>query len=126
MNEDLANTLHRAIVESYGSESLTLPRDFAEDPLEQIDAMKAELEGAPEHEDELYSKIWHLEAKVEELENVTDDLNYELYLKEERIRELERQAEEVAGFYAPWISMQVWQAQDGWVCLVGERPEEAV
>ncbi|AWB35164.1 50S ribosomal protein L11 methyltransferase [Orrella marina] len=39
---------------------------------------------------------------------------------------LERQAEEVARFYEPWIPMQVWQAQDGWVCLVGERPEEAV
>lgn len=88
MNEDLVNTLHRAIVESYGSESLTLPRDFAEDLLEQIDAMKAELRGGGP-EDELYSQIWDLEAKVEELENVTDDLNYELYLKEERIRELE-------------------------------------
>lgn len=39
---------------------------------------------------------------------------------------LERQAEEVAGFYAPWISMQVWQAQDGWVCLAGMRREEAM
>lgn len=35
---------------------------------------------------------------------------------------LERQAEEVAGAYAPHISMQVWQAQDGWVALCGQRP----
>lgn len=39
---------------------------------------------------------------------------------------LERQAEEVARFYAPWLPMHVWQAQDGWVCLVGERPREVV
>jgi ribosomal protein L11 methyltransferase len=34
---------------------------------------------------------------------------------------LERQAEEVAAVYAPWIAMSVWQARDGWVCLHGRR-----
>ena len=34
---------------------------------------------------------------------------------------LERQAEEVAAAYAPWIAMSVWQARDGWVCLHGQR-----
>ncbi len=34
---------------------------------------------------------------------------------------LERQAEEVAAAYAPWISLSVWQARDGWVCLHGRR-----
>lgn len=34
---------------------------------------------------------------------------------------LERQAEEVAAAYTPWLSMQVWQARDGWVCLHGRR-----
>ncbi len=34
---------------------------------------------------------------------------------------LERQAEEVAAAYAPWIIMSVWKAQDGWVCLVGQK-----
>ncbi len=34
---------------------------------------------------------------------------------------LERQAEEVAEAYAPWIAMSVWQARDGWVCLHGRR-----
>ena len=28
---------------------------------------------------------------------------------------LERQAEEVAAAYAPWIAMSVWRARDGWV-----------
>lgn len=32
---------------------------------------------------------------------------------------LERQAEEVAEAYAPYISMQVWRARDGWVALCG-------
>jgi len=32
---------------------------------------------------------------------------------------LERQAEEVAAAYAPWLKMSVWQARDGWVCLHG-------
>ena len=32
---------------------------------------------------------------------------------------LERQAEEVAAAYAPWIAMSVWRARDGWVCLQG-------
>lgn len=35
---------------------------------------------------------------------------------------LERQAQEVAGAYAPWIEMKVWQAREGWVCLHGQRP----
>lgn len=34
---------------------------------------------------------------------------------------LERQAEEVAAAYAPWIAMSVWRARDGWVCLHGQR-----
>ena len=34
---------------------------------------------------------------------------------------LERQAEEVAAAYAPWIAMSVWRARDGWVCLHGRR-----
>jgi ribosomal protein L11 methyltransferase len=34
---------------------------------------------------------------------------------------LERQAEEVAAAYAPWIAMSVWRERDGWVCLHGRR-----
>jgi ribosomal protein L11 methyltransferase len=34
---------------------------------------------------------------------------------------LERQAEEVAAAYAPWIAMSVWRAREGWVCLHGQR-----
>lgn len=34
---------------------------------------------------------------------------------------LERQAEEVAAFYRPWIALEVWQSLDGWVCLAGKR-----
>lgn len=34
---------------------------------------------------------------------------------------LERQADEVAQAYAPWLAMRVWQARDGWVCLHGRR-----
>lgn len=34
---------------------------------------------------------------------------------------LERQAEEVAAAYAPWLTMSVWQARDGWVCLHGRK-----
>ncbi|MBB5215834.1 50S ribosomal protein L11 methyltransferase [Parapusillimonas granuli] len=34
---------------------------------------------------------------------------------------LERQAEEVAQAYAPWLAMSVWRARDGWVCLHGKR-----
>ncbi len=37
---------------------------------------------------------------------------------------LERQAEEVAAFYQPWVELTVWQALDGWVCLAGQRPSE--
>ncbi len=36
---------------------------------------------------------------------------------------LERQAEEVAQAYAPWLDMSVWKARDGWVCLHGQRPK---
>ena len=36
---------------------------------------------------------------------------------------LERQAQEVAHAYAPWLSMSVWQARDGWVCLHGRRSD---
>ncbi|GAB3096675.1 50S ribosomal protein L11 methyltransferase [Bordetella muralis] len=34
---------------------------------------------------------------------------------------LERQAEEVAAAYAPWLAMSVWQSRDGWVCLHGHK-----
>ena len=34
---------------------------------------------------------------------------------------LERQAEEVAQAYAPWLELGVWRARDGWVCLHGQR-----
>lgn len=34
---------------------------------------------------------------------------------------LERQAEEVAAAYAPWIALSVWRARDGWVCLSGRK-----
>ncbi|ARP96614.1 50S ribosomal protein L11 methyltransferase [Bordetella genomosp. 13] len=34
---------------------------------------------------------------------------------------LERQAEEVAAAYAPWLAMSVWRERDGWVCLHGRR-----
>jgi len=34
---------------------------------------------------------------------------------------LERQAEEVAAAYAPWLALSVWQARDGWVCLHGRK-----
>ncbi|MEA5097809.1 MAG: 50S ribosomal protein L11 methyltransferase [Burkholderiaceae bacterium] len=36
---------------------------------------------------------------------------------------LERQADEVAAAYAPWIRMGVWKAQDGWVALSGQLPD---
>lgn len=35
---------------------------------------------------------------------------------------LERQAQEVAQAYAPWIALSVWRAREGWVCLHGHRP----
>lgn len=34
---------------------------------------------------------------------------------------LERQADEVARAYAPWLALSVWRARDGWVCLHGRR-----
>ena len=35
---------------------------------------------------------------------------------------LERQSQEVALAYAPWLPMTVWQSRDGWVCLAGLKP----
>jgi ribosomal protein L11 methyltransferase len=35
---------------------------------------------------------------------------------------LERQAQDVAAAYAPWLPLSVWQARDGWVCLAGSKP----
>lgn len=35
---------------------------------------------------------------------------------------LERQAQDVAQAYSPWIPLSVWQARDGWVCLHGQMP----
>ncbi|MBC7204458.1 MAG: 50S ribosomal protein L11 methyltransferase, partial [Pusillimonas sp.] len=34
---------------------------------------------------------------------------------------LERQADDVAAAYAPWLKMSVWQSREGWVCLHGQR-----
>src|SRR5690606_436621 len=34
---------------------------------------------------------------------------------------LERQADEVAQAYAPWLDMSVWRSREGWVCLSGQR-----
>ncbi len=34
---------------------------------------------------------------------------------------LERQAEDLIAAYAPWIKMHIWQTQEGWVCLVGQK-----
>lgn len=34
---------------------------------------------------------------------------------------LERQADEVALAYAPWLPLTVWAARDGWVCLAGQK-----
>src|SRR5690606_36949668 len=34
---------------------------------------------------------------------------------------LERQAEEVAQAYAPWLALGVWRTREGWVCLSGQR-----
>lgn len=36
---------------------------------------------------------------------------------------LERQADEVAAAYAPWLPMSVWRSEEGWVCLHGTRGE---
>jgi ribosomal protein L11 methyltransferase len=35
---------------------------------------------------------------------------------------LERQAEDVAAAYAPWLPLTVWRSEEGWVCLHGTRP----
>jgi ribosomal protein L11 methyltransferase len=32
---------------------------------------------------------------------------------------LERQADDVARAYAPWLPLRVWAAREGWVCLAG-------
>lgn len=37
---------------------------------------------------------------------------------------LERQADEVAAAYRPWLELEVWKALDGWVCLAGRRSRE--
>lgn len=34
---------------------------------------------------------------------------------------LERQADDVAAAYAPWLKLSVWQSREGWVCLHGQR-----
>lgn len=34
---------------------------------------------------------------------------------------LERQADEVAAAYAPWLALGVWRVRDGWVCLAGHK-----
>ena len=34
---------------------------------------------------------------------------------------LERQWEEVAAAYAPWLALTVWRSHEGWVCLHGTR-----
>lgn len=34
---------------------------------------------------------------------------------------LERQADEVAQAYAPWLALRVWRSREGWVCLHGRR-----
>ncbi len=35
---------------------------------------------------------------------------------------LERQADELIHTYAPWLKLSVWRAEEGWVCLTGQRP----
>lgn len=39
---------------------------------------------------------------------------------------LVEQAQEVAAFYAPWLVMDLWQTQDGWVCLAGQLQGRAM
>jgi ribosomal protein L11 methyltransferase len=34
---------------------------------------------------------------------------------------LERQAEEIAAVYAPWIELQVSDREDGWVLMSGRK-----
>lgn len=34
---------------------------------------------------------------------------------------LERQADEVIAVYAPYITLSVWRAEEGWVCLHGQK-----
>lgn len=38
---------------------------------------------------------------------------------------LERQADELKGAYAPWISLEVGDSEDGWILMVGHRPRQA-
>lgn len=39
---------------------------------------------------------------------------------------LERQWREVADAYAPTLVLEVWQAEDGWICLAGSRDAETL
>src|SRR3546814_18121048 len=39
---------------------------------------------------------------------------------------LERQAEEVALAYAPWLALGAWRTREGWVCLSGRSEERRV
>lgn len=34
---------------------------------------------------------------------------------------LERQTDELIAAYAPYMAMHVWRADDGWICLVGQK-----
>lgn len=34
---------------------------------------------------------------------------------------LSRQAEEVIACYAPWLKLNIWKEQEGWVCLAGQK-----
>ena len=36
---------------------------------------------------------------------------------------LERQADEVIAAYRPWIALEVWRSDEGWVCLHGVAPD---
>jgi ribosomal protein L11 methyltransferase len=38
---------------------------------------------------------------------------------------LQRQAEELQAAYAPWLALQVADAQEGWVLMTGQRPPSA-
>lgn len=39
---------------------------------------------------------------------------------------LARQSEAVAIAYRPWVNLEVWQEDEGWVCLVGQRRGEGI
>jgi ribosomal protein L11 methyltransferase len=38
---------------------------------------------------------------------------------------LERQAAELKAAYAPWLSLQVGDVQEGWILMTGQRPPAA-